>query len=86
MTVATRTRQAHPVKPARPAILERVKPETDQETTLLTGLAAVASGFLLAQAIGSILYAPLALIVPGAIFTLIAMIAKPPPPPVEDDE
>jgi hypothetical protein len=55
-------------------------PETDQEMTLLLGLGLIAVAFVLAQIIGSILYLPLSLLVPGAVLTLAAITARPEKP------
>ena len=52
-------------------------PDTDQEATFLLGLVLVAVGFVIAQILGSILFVPLSLIVPGSVLTLVGLTAKP---------
>lgn len=56
------------------------RPETDQEMTLFSGLGLIAAGFILAQIIGSLIYLPLSLLVPGAVLTLTAVTARPETP------
>lgn len=62
-------------------LLALLKPETDQEMTLMSGLGLISVGFILAQIIGSVLYLPLSLLVPGAVLTLTAVTARPEAPP-----
>jgi len=59
-------------------IRNALAPESDQEATFLSGLGLIAGGFLLAQVIGSILYAPLSLVVPGVVLTFVGWRAKAP--------
>jgi hypothetical protein len=66
------------------ALLDRLRPEGDIEATFISGLAMVALGFLVAQLLGSILYAPLSLIVPGSVLTVVSLRAR--PEPVEESE
>jgi hypothetical protein len=56
------------------------KPESAQEATLMLGLGLIVAGFLVAQIVGSILYAPLSLLVPGSVLTFIAITARPETP------
>ena len=62
-------------------LIALLKPETDQEMTLFSGLGLVAAGFILAQIIGSIIYLPLSLLVPGAVLTFTAVTATRPETP-----
>ena len=53
-------------------LLAPIRPEPGTtEGAVLFGLALIAGGFLAAQALGSIIFAPLALLVPGAIVVLL---------------
>ena len=61
-------------------LLALVSPETDQELTLYSGLGLISAGFMLAQIIGSIIYLPLSLLVPGAVLTFTAVTARPETP------
>lgn len=62
----------------KPTIADRLpRPENDQEATFLSGLGLIAVGFIVAQVIGSILFVPLSLIVPGSVLTLVSLRAKP---------
>lgn len=62
--------------------LREALPQTDKGIAFLLGLSLVSTGFLFAQFLASILYAPLALIVPGSVLTILALIT---PVPVEED-
>jgi hypothetical protein len=66
------------------ALLSRLRPEGDIEATFISGLVMIATGFLVAQLLGSILYAPLSLIVPGSVLTVVSLRAR--PEPVEESE
>ena len=57
--------------------LARFRPDSDQEATFMTGLVMVAVGFGVAQLLGSILFVPLSLIVPGSVLTLVSIRAQP---------
>lgn len=57
-----------------------LRPDSDQEMTLMLGLALIAVGFILAQIIGSVLYLPLSLLVPGGVLTVAAITARPEKP------
>jgi hypothetical protein len=46
-------------------------PTSDEGRSLLLGLGLVAGGFMLAELLDSILYAPLGLIVPGLLFVFM---------------
>jgi hypothetical protein len=59
------------------SFLTRFRPSSDQEATFLTGLVMVAVGFGVAQLLGTILFVPLSLIVPGSILTLVSIRAQP---------
>ena len=61
-------------------LVDLLRPDSDQEMTLLLGLILIAAAFALAQIIGSILYLPLSLLVPGAVLTLAAITARPETP------
>jgi hypothetical protein len=65
-------------------LISRLRPEGDIEATFISGLVMVAIGFLVAQLLGSILYAPLSLIVPGSVLTVVSLRAR--PEPVEESE
>ncbi|MES2210971.1 MAG: hypothetical protein V4515_12440 [Chloroflexota bacterium] len=53
-------------------ILGPIRPEPGTtEGAVLFGLTLIAAGFLAAQMLGSIAFAPLALLVPGAILVLL---------------
>jgi hypothetical protein len=66
--------------PAQNARRPSFVPDNPQEMTLLTGLGLIVAGFLVAQIVGSILYAPLSLLVPGSVLTFIAITARPETP------
>jgi hypothetical protein len=57
-----------------------VKTLDPREATLLTGLGLIAAGFFIAQLLASIVYVPLALIVPGGVLTVTALRARPEAP------
>lgn len=61
-------------------LVSLLRPDSDQEMTLMLGLWLIVAGFVLAQIIGSILYLPLSLLVPGAVLTLTAITARPETP------
>lgn len=48
-------------------------PESDAEAAVIFGLSLVAAGFLAAEQLGSIVFAPLALLVPGAVYVLVGL-------------
>ncbi len=52
------------------ALWDRLRPEDDREATLVLGLIMLAIGFLL-------WWPPLSLIIPGAILTVVGVLARP---------